>query len=587
MHQNLPFPFSLRLSRQEFLCCTLFALVSFLTGLCAASLPGIGGSSEAREAHVIRLMVEQGDYVLPSRNGIIPSKPPLFHWVGVGISRVLGQFSPWTARMPSLAAAAVILWIIMALGAQSGGENPDRRMRMMVWSGIILASSYEFEKLRTVAMVDMIFSCCTVLALAPIFHRLLMEEQGAHREASIPSADYSAFFVFSGLAVLAKGPIGLAVPLLMVVPLLSAVFGLKRALIQLARPRLGWVMFVLLVVPWYWFAALRQSEAFLGKQLVFENLKRFTGGEYVNQQPWWFYVPAFLRASFPWSLCFLFGLSRWFSPVYSREGEYRHSSAVLIRHLCLAIGLLFVFFSLASGKRDSYLLPLLPWLSLATAPVVLDLLEKLSMSTRARVFSGMRRVVIGVLCLLLMFLVGISLISELRLTVSDPLLGLVRGWLIDDLPIAAVGASLIALLLPLVRRFELRGEWRLAAGALTLVGVFSIALALGVSVRSRLKNFEPVAAAINQKAGSAPLQVVRIVRDEFFDGILYYLRREVSLVPPDQFPQRCGGFALMRHDQWLEMKDRLPAARVVAIYTELDDQIRGRDRNQKVLLECP
>jgi 4-amino-4-deoxy-L-arabinose transferase-like glycosyltransferase len=43
--------------------------------------PGIGTHGEAREGLVVQDLVARGHWVLPLRNGELPSKPPLFHWI--------------------------------------------------------------------------------------------------------------------------------------------------------------------------------------------------------------------------------------------------------------------------------------------------------------------------------------------------------------------------------------------------------------------------------------------------------------------------------------------------------------------------
>lgn len=587
---TFPFPFSNNLSRQELWLSTLFVLCCLLAGLCVSALPPIGGSSEAREAHVIQLMAEQHDYILPLRNGIIPSKPPLFHWFGLAVAELTGEFVPLTARVPSLLSAALILWLVMSLAAELGGIDQERRLRFMAWAGIILATSYEFEKMRTVAMVDMVFAAFVMLAVAPFIFRLLIvsRRSGGESSAHFTPANYNAFFLFSGIAVLAKGPIGIILPVVLLAPLLAAQLGWRGATRELFRPRFGWLFFLLIALPWYLLAALRQSHAFLGRQIIFENLNRFTGGKNVNQQPFWFYIPAFLRASLPWSLFFLAGTRVWFNKQSQQDRTLVHLPVDLIRALYLSIALGVVFFSLSSGKRDSYLLPLLPLLALATAPTVIGWLDSRSPRTRYRIEVALPLLAQSFAVLLLVALGFIECTRALNWAPSQPLLNFFQVWVAEDLPLAGFVAGAAVLVLPLARRCQWGAAAMATGRALVMLLSFSTAMAIGLSFRNRLKNFEPVAQQINQQVGGASLQVVRELRDEFFDGILYYLRREVSLVDPADITSQCSGFALLRYDQWLKLKSegRLITAETAAIYTEIDDQIRGRDSNQKILVRC-
>src|SRR5215210_4151766 len=57
---------------------------------------------EPREATVVWEIYTTGEWILPLRNGhIIPSKPPLFHWLGTGTSFARGELTEWTIGFPS------------------------------------------------------------------------------------------------------------------------------------------------------------------------------------------------------------------------------------------------------------------------------------------------------------------------------------------------------------------------------------------------------------------------------------------------------------------------------------------------------
>src|SRR5216684_9297 len=91
----------------------------FITGLglgllCALLyLWGLGDlpfhtKGEPREATVVWEIYHSGEWVLPLRNGsIIPSKPPLFHWLGACFSLIRGELNEFTIRLPSALLAIV------------------------------------------------------------------------------------------------------------------------------------------------------------------------------------------------------------------------------------------------------------------------------------------------------------------------------------------------------------------------------------------------------------------------------------------------------------------------------------------------
>src|SRR5205823_14435150 len=79
------------------------ALVALTVALGARAIDSdVYEGGEAREALVAREMLDTGDWILPLWNGsVVPSKPPLFHWLVTGASRLAGgQVTERTLRAP-------------------------------------------------------------------------------------------------------------------------------------------------------------------------------------------------------------------------------------------------------------------------------------------------------------------------------------------------------------------------------------------------------------------------------------------------------------------------------------------------------
>src|SRR5437870_3211933 len=63
---------------------------------------------EPREGLVVWEMTHGGGWFLPRRNGVeLPSKPPLFHWLGAATSLIHGDTDEWSIRFPSAALSLV------------------------------------------------------------------------------------------------------------------------------------------------------------------------------------------------------------------------------------------------------------------------------------------------------------------------------------------------------------------------------------------------------------------------------------------------------------------------------------------------
>ena len=88
------------------------ALLGILALLMAAAYfsPHIWQHGEAREALVVRDIIRHDRWLLPLRNGELPSKPVLYHWIGASLTVALG-YSDFTIRLPSVLAAALLAWL--------------------------------------------------------------------------------------------------------------------------------------------------------------------------------------------------------------------------------------------------------------------------------------------------------------------------------------------------------------------------------------------------------------------------------------------------------------------------------------------
>ncbi len=84
------------------------------------------------------------------------------------------------------------------------------------------------------------------------------------------------------------------------------------------------------------------------------------GGSWSHPQPFWYYLPILLFNFFPLSLAYAGALPRWW-----RDLEARDARVMLPLAWSLIV---IVFFSIPSGKRDVYLMPVLPMIALAMAP---------------------------------------------------------------------------------------------------------------------------------------------------------------------------------------------------------------------------
>jgi 4-amino-4-deoxy-L-arabinose transferase-like glycosyltransferase len=337
-------------------------------------LPAVGGSSEAREIQVVDVIVRDGTWVLPLRNGIIPSKPPLYHWIAATLSLGVGEVSEFTARFTSQLCAAVCLLMLALVSfrfAQATRSYQSQRhpRRAALLTAGILSTTYGFYQMGCQAMVDMTFAACVWLALAAV---ALTARATSGGEKPISEWGRTLFWLACSIGILARGPLAVVLPVALVGVAGWCVIGFFPTVRLFALPSFGWLAFTI-PATWYYFAYLVGGEEFFGRQVYFENFKRLTGGEFVNSESWWFYGPSLFRTTFPWILMFLwvFISSITRPPTVSYPSESRRIRWLPLILLCTGL----VLFSLSSGKRHSYLLPLLPLVALQLGVELSSLFE--------------------------------------------------------------------------------------------------------------------------------------------------------------------------------------------------------------------
>ena len=292
---------------------------------------------EPREGLVVWEMYKTGNWVLPMINGdYIPFKPPFFHWMGVLISAVIGEVNELTIRLPSAVFGTLGVIVVYIAGARFWNEKTGRL------AAIVLATTPGWWRAATIAQVDVTLAFFMTAALL-LFYFMYRED----RHAQVHSM---AVGLLLACAMLAKGPLGFLVPLLTV----GVFLWLRRdfAFLKKVHPISGAVGFILVACSWYALALWQGGTSFFNRQILEETFGTAVG-DYGRHQPYYYFVPIFFLNQAPWS---------FFSPalvffLYRRRRELFTDHLMFPLVWCVTV---FLFFSLALGKRAVYILPLYP-----------------------------------------------------------------------------------------------------------------------------------------------------------------------------------------------------------------------------------
>ena len=258
----------------------------------------ICSSNEAVEALAVQQMVEHGEVLAPVLNGHAPMfKPPLFHWTAAAIAHGLGaaKVSELTVRLPSVAfGLACVLFTIVFVRSWLGLANA-------ILSGIVLLAAYQFVGEARFGRVDMALTCCESLALFAMIAwiaRADYDDSSRRRASTFADARLYVAAIALGLSVLAKGPVGMTLPVVAIIAML-AMERRWRDLRALASPG---PLLVLLAVGSSWYVACVWAGRVdvLHRQILDENFNRFTGG--IRTMSPFYYVTPLLLNSAPLSL---------------------------------------------------------------------------------------------------------------------------------------------------------------------------------------------------------------------------------------------------------------------------------------------
>jgi 4-amino-4-deoxy-L-arabinose transferase-like glycosyltransferase len=356
----IPSPAALptRLRWLSALALALLCWLAFFHGLGAL---GLMDKTEALFVEVGHQMHQRGDWVTPWWNGERFFDYPVWGYWMVALSFRLFGVSEWAARLPvALAASAVVVAaFLLLLVWPLAAEPAQRRYGRALLGAAVLATSPGWIGWGRTSTTDMFLSSAISLAL---FGFLLALRHPHHpRLAPLGRIGLAGF---SAVAVLAKGPVGLLLPGLVIVVFLSLT-GQWGPWLRPWRLLAMALLFLGVCLPWYAAAAQVNGMAFLGGFLGFSNLQRFTSVIYDHPGPPWFYLPWVVLLLLPWSLFLpaaigatrFWSWSRWRPAGASAE---QRAVAQLPLVLLLWLGLMVAFFSAAATKLPGYILPALP-----------------------------------------------------------------------------------------------------------------------------------------------------------------------------------------------------------------------------------
>jgi 4-amino-4-deoxy-L-arabinose transferase-like glycosyltransferase len=324
-----------------------------------------------------REMVVDGQWLVTHVNGKVNThKPPFFFWLIALLSLPFGKVYSLTARLPSALASLGTVAMTLRLGRRMSSE------RTAVLAAFILATCYLFwDKARSV-QIDAVL-CCLIWVALSAFEAWRAGDLDGRRAGLV-------FWAAGAFAVLAKGPVGLLLPLgiALVTLAVDREIGRWRGFSPVTGPLLfaaicgAWVVATIVWGPPEYSVWGALKEHFIDRGLHGMH----------HAQPWWYYAKVLPPQLLPWTFLVPGAL------VLAWRRRDRHD-----RFLLVTVIFIVLFFSISTEKRTLYVLPAFPAFALLTARFVGAMLgweEAPSMSRRwvtiGQSFVGGLLVLLGV-----------------------------------------------------------------------------------------------------------------------------------------------------------------------------------------------
>lgn len=275
-------------------------------------------------------MLQRHEFITPYLNAQpLFEKPILLFWLQAISASVFG-INEWGFRLPS--AIATAFWVGALYRFTLRHYNRETAIAAVLFS----AGSFMVVVIGRAAITDALLNLFIALTMLAIF-------------------DYSRkpnpvtlrwIFVWMGLGVLTKGPIAIVIPVVVSFIWYAWQRELKSWFRVAFRP-LPWLLFLVIVLPWYGLEYLEHGQAFIDDFILKHNVHRFTATMEGHGGVLYYYLPVLLFIFMPYT-----GM---LAVLLTKVRNMLHDP--LDRFLWLWFLFVLVFFSISNTQLPHYLLP--------------------------------------------------------------------------------------------------------------------------------------------------------------------------------------------------------------------------------------
>ena len=339
-------------------------ILSYIFFFCGNSMVSLTDPDEVFYSLTAREMTAHNDWLTPYIFNQPQFEKPIFaYWLLKIAFNAFGS-TPFAARFFPAVFATMGVLAVYALGLL--GFKQERRA---FWSALVLGTSAFYIAMGKTVFTDMIFSVFILYALLSFYLAFFNLES--------KRLGIVGFYFFSALAVLTKGPLGLAIPELTVI-----LFLLYRGQMNFLKDRwviIGFILCFLTAAPWYIWMITKYGQPFIHEFFYNDHWRRWLEAEHKSNDHWFFYPVTMLAGMFPWTLFLAAGLIGLYKK--SRQGISTFDHFILSWIL-----IVFIVFQSAHSKLASYILPIFPALAFLAGDFIEEQLSYPGLQKKIKIF---------------------------------------------------------------------------------------------------------------------------------------------------------------------------------------------------------
>ncbi|MEW6213760.1 MAG: glycosyltransferase family 39 protein [Nitrospirota bacterium] len=330
---------------------------------------------EAVFAEATKEMFQSGNWITPTYNGENRyDKPIFFYWLMAASYKLFG-INEFAARFPS-AMASLLLALSVFFFVRYFLDSKNA-----LYATISLVLSVYFLVYSHAAVTDITLTLFITLSICSFYLSVTGIPYSSLRKGG--SWYIYGFYIFSALAFLTKGLIGILFPFGIAIIYLLVTEGLTG--IKKAFSLKGAILFLIVAAPWYIAQIAINGQEFIQHLFIKHHFKRYTGVISGHKNPIYYFIPMLIIGLFPWIAFLPAGIRNLFLEVQSLRlrpegfGELsrtaqpegfkvqsktnsllkaQNSKVLLLAFIWLAF--IFVFFSFSTTKLPNYILPAIP-----------------------------------------------------------------------------------------------------------------------------------------------------------------------------------------------------------------------------------